>query len=196
MLFLNNKFVMDYILFIIQKSNFQSRSLLVPFKEFTSIEKRRTQLNVLKDHAKTTVITNKENNTHVIVDNVVFNNYTTTSVRIQDGHVLKSYQMDLNPYYGDLYNDLRFYAEWGFDEYGLDPEDMKWNPLIYKDFCQGFNHILNFETCKQMKSIEGRPINIVESFLFLETQDGVYTSPRFDTVKQMMKACYGMNIEK
>jgi hypothetical protein len=180
-----------------QECNFQSRSLLVPFKEFTSIEKRRTQLNVLKESAKTIVITNKENNTHVIVDNVIFNNYTTTSVRIINGHVLKSGKLDYNLQYGDLYLDLHFYADWRNDGYNLDNnDDIVWLPYIYKDFCQGFNHILNFETCKQMTSIKGRPINIVDSYLFLETQDGFYTPPRFDTVDEMMRACYGVSIKK
>lgn len=189
---------MDYILFIMQDCNFQSRSLLVPSKEFTSIEKRQAQLNALKNCAKTVIITNKENNTIVLVDNVLFNNYTTRSIKIQDARILKSGQMDYNPQYSELYFDLRYYADWSknitpYEYQPIDEADSAWIPHMYKDFCGGFNHILNFETCKNMTFIDNKPINIVASFLFLESNDGIYTPPVFDTVNEMMRVCYGFS---
>lgn len=65
---------MDYILFIMQSGNFQSRSLLVPKDLFLKIPKRAQEYEILKKHAKTYMFKNKDKCD--IVNNVLFVNYS------------------------------------------------------------------------------------------------------------------------
>lgn len=75
-----------------------------------------------------------------------------------------------------------------------DWEDKDWVECMHRDFCTGFNNILNYQTCKEMKFLNETPINIVDSFLVLETQEGKFRFPQYDTVDEMFEDCYGYKL--
>lgn len=69
--------------------------------------------------------------------------------------------------------------------------------------CGGFNHIKNYFNCKKLTKVRecdftlnddlyGKSINIVESFLILESNNNKLKAPRFDTVDEMMETLYGI----
>ena len=62
----------NYILFIIQDANFQSRSMLVPEKEFLEI--RKEDFETLKKYSKTVTLSDGSNEYQI--DNLLVQNFT------------------------------------------------------------------------------------------------------------------------
>lgn len=188
---------MDYILFIMESNSFQSRSLLVPKDLFLKVPKRAQEYEILKRNAKTYVFKNKDRCD--MVNNVLFVNYSPFGEK-KEGRYW-AWQQDDNKEYSNVLSDMHFYADWSsafLDDLGDHPlkdlEDIEWVRHMHKDFCGGFNHILNYLTCKEMKLIGETPINIVDSFLVLETYEGKFKFPQYDTVDEMFENCYGYKL--
>ena len=166
----------NYILFIIQDANFQSRSMLVPEKEFLEI--RKEDFETLKKYSKTVTLSDGSNEYQI--DNLLVQNFTRKG----------NFGKPENHEYSYFYFCLQGYAD-GLDEgcyYGK--KDHEWYDKAIINFCEGFNHIKNYCQAKTFKTIDNKPINIVESFLLLESENGKIKQPMFDTVKEMMLGLY------
>jgi len=181
-----------YILFILQEGNTQSRSLLVPYDKFLCVENRKQDYEILKKHAKKYIY--KKNGTHDTINNVIFINYSA------DDETCKIWSQDSTEY-TKIINDISFYADWSYNfsdsEYGhrlTNVNDEIWVDDIYKDFCSGFNHIETYLTCQAMTEIENKQIDIVDSFLILQTYGNVYKFPLYDTVDEMLQDMYGFKL--
>jgi hypothetical protein len=145
----------DYILFVLQEGNFQSRSMIVPTKAF--LEARQEEYNILKQYSvKTTVgISDKE---FTVVDNLI------VQPIVFDGNIGTPKKKPFT----DFYHQLLGYAD-GLDEgCYYSTKDANWYDDAIIQLCQGFNHVENYLKCKYMTEKSGTCINITDSFLFLE----------------------------
>ncbi len=140
----------EYILFVLQESNFQTRSMLVPKEAFLKV--RNTEYEILKQNSKQQTIELDSNNV------VVVNNLLVQPI-IFDGNIGKQCQLPFTNFYNMLLNYATNYE----DNYYLDLIDVEWYDNSKLDFCKGFDHVKNYLNCKNMENI-----NIFDSFLFLE----------------------------
>lgn len=145
----------DYILFVLQEGNFQSRSMIVPTQLFLKV--RQEEYNTLKQYSvKTTAgINDKE---FTVVDNLIIQPI------VFDGNIGTPKKKPFT----DFYHQLLGYAD-GMDEgCYYDTKDKEWYDDAIIQLCQGFNHVENYLKCKYMTEKAGEYVNITESFLFLE----------------------------
>lgn len=155
---------MKYFLFCGQEANFQTRSILIPLDEFvSSSEKRKQDFNLLTQRArKGVVFTFPEKNTTYIVDNVIY--------EAED---------DPTDPVNRIVHDLMYYC---LEDGLLLPTDALWlkNAKFYVA-SSGFNHVKNY--CNYLKD---NP-HVETGFLYLETTDGKWKAPPFETVDELMK---------
>ena len=152
----------DYILYIAQEANFQTRSLLIPAKEFLSIPDRKKDYDILKKNG-----------------NLLIHNLVSSKTG--------GFQFELTEY-TQICGYLSRYAD-GIDYY-INPADDIWYDISIGGFCSGFNHIKNYNQFKNATNIKGKDVNIIDSFLVLETEDGKFNPSQFDTVNEMMLYYY------
>jgi hypothetical protein len=157
---------MEYILYVGQEANFQSRCMLIPAKEF--IRDRPDIYNKLKERSI-------KNHTieDCLIDNLLLQNYDVEGSRctpeIKD--------------YSEYCWKLTHYAD-GLD--CIDEIDKEWyDKSILLLGSLGFNHIKNYTKIKNMKQY-----NIIDGFLVLETRDGKLERPDVDTVEEMYAKYY------
>ncbi len=154
----------DYILFVSQDANFQSRTMLIPIVEFLKV--RSDDYKILKSSS----IKNKNftlNKKEYIVDNLLIINY----VNIEGSENIFT-QTDTN--YNLVCNELRSYADGMDNECYYYMKDKPWYDLAITNLCGGFNHIYNYKKCKEITKHKNKEINIVDSFLVLESRYGEY----------------------
>lgn len=145
----------DYILFVLQESNFQSRSMIVPKKLF--LEVRQNDYDILKQYSvKTTASINKKE--FIVVDNLI----------IQPIIFDKQSRFPKKKPFTDLYYQLLGYANGIKEECYYNTKDLNWYEDSIIQLCQGFNHVENYLKCKYMTEAACANINIIDSFLFLE----------------------------
>lgn len=170
----------DYILYIAQDGNFQSRSILIPAKKFLSIPDMKKNYEIIKKCSiKDYKI--KLDNVCITVDNLLIHNL------IPSNEILGAFQFELTEY-STICVDLSRYAD-GV-EYTIHPDDNIWYDDSIGGFCNGFNHIKNYNKFKKATKVKGKDVNIIDSFLVLETREGKFEISLFDTVDEMMKALY------
>lgn len=167
----------DYILFIGQEANFQSRSMLIPAKEF--IEARKDDYELMKRSSAKNYVFRIDGNDHH-VENLLLNNI------IWEGNMGKQEIKE----YTQICNFLTHYADGMDEDCYFDLKDKPWYDKAKTNICRNFNHIKNYTKCKNMKTYNNEPINIVDSFLFMELQDGILVMPSCDTVEEMYKKYY------
>lgn len=158
---LNNSSSSDYILFVGQESGFQSRSMLIPYKEFLKV--RKEDYEILKNIAKNRVFTSKKDkNQQYSVDNVII----IECVPIYNLSTFSKKQQDR---YETICDDLLHYADYG-NEYGVSKlGDELWINNAITNLCKGHDHVKNYLRCLKLKQYKGHPINIVDNFLVLQT---------------------------
>src|SRR5690606_30846258 len=159
---------MEYILFVGQEANFQSRCMLIPAKEF--IESRPDIYNLLKKRSIKNY-TFRLNDKDYFIDNLLLQNYK------REGSMGVPEKKDYSEFCWKLTN----YAD-GMDEGNyFDIRDKQWydkSIIIVGD--NGFNHIKNYVNIKNKKEY-----NIIDGFLVLELEDGKLYLPDVDTVSEM-----------
>ena len=164
----------DYILFLGQEANFQTRSLLIPHEEFISVPKRKNDYEMLKRSSVSCsfMIEGKKYD----VDNLL-------TINVVDG-----FQEPTE--YLKIVNDLMFYADPPLEDCYANIDDKVWYDESFLGFAHDFNHIKNHEHWKNVKEFEREPINIVDSFLVLEMWNGKLNYPTYDTVAEMYASLY------
>jgi hypothetical protein len=189
----NQNFIGEpYLLFLFQEAGFQTRSLLVPQKPFLEIPQRKQDYEYLKEYAFKNVILPLENDTSntVNVQYLLVQNYQKDDPTTELG----VYSQELHPYTKSV-NHLKFYSDWGRDEDALlDINDKEWEKDSYCDFVGGFHHLKNYKEWQKMTSIHDKPINIVESFLILESKNGKINCSIYGTVDEMFEGLYGVKL--
>lgn len=166
----------DYILFLGQQGNFQTRSMLIPAKEF--LEARNEDYQLLKKSSKkfTFIIDNiKHEVDNLLLQNIVWNGNYGTSETHQ---------------YSDICHKLTCYADGLDDDQYYDLKDKEWYDKTPTNLCGGFNHIKNYTELKNLKKHKDQNINIIDSFLVLELRNGILEMPSCDTVEEMYNKFY------
>lgn len=162
-----------YILFVGQEANFQSRSILIPYKEFVSV--RSADYEILKKYSHKNVVFNlddkysdKYSDKYYTVDNLLVQNI------LPNGYIEKTE-------YTSICSSLIFYAE--HSDF-CDKEDKIWIEKSKFHLCKGFNHIKNH--CILLHNIlHKNKLNIIDSFLCLESINGTMEFPPVDSVVEM-----------
>jgi len=154
----------DYILYVSQQGNFQSRSMLIPMLEFLKV--RNEDYNLLK---RSSIKNHKFtlDNEEYIVDNLILNNYE---------NVNENSYTQTDSEYRILCNHLISYADGMDDDWYFKMKDKAWYDLAITNLCRGFNHIYNYKMCKEITEYKDKQINIVDSFLVLESRHGKYNT--------------------
>jgi len=152
---------MKYILYCAQEANFQTRSMLIPYDLIMKCEQRVKDLQVLRDNALHDVSVNRCGKEY-IVDQLLVQNVSWSGNHgkyddnqfIEITHELMNYADGMEP--GHL-----------FKEY-----DVEWIQHIIPDIAShGFEHIINYCDFRNRIKYRGKPIQIVEGFLVLESND-------------------------
>lgn len=178
----------NYILFVCQLGNFQSRSILVPYDKFLNVPERLNDYNILKEKSNKNVkIAIKEQ--EYIIDNLLIQNYTKQgNLLIQDQDQDQD-QMRIKR----ICSDMQGYADGLDDDCYYHMYDKEWYDDSITNICRGFNDIKNYIFCRSLKTINEKKINIVDGFLVLETINGKINYPIFDTSEEMLLTLYGYN---
>lgn len=162
----------DYILIIGQQGNFQTRSMLVPAKEF--MEARKDDYDLLKQFSIKDHIFVLDNIEHKI-DNLLYINY------IFKEHFGKIQKTE----YTTICGVLTDYAD-GLDyDCYFKLEDKPWYDNTITNICKNFCHIKNYTECKKITNYKGKLINIIDSFLFLELRNDNLEMPSFETTDEL-----------
>lgn len=172
----------QYILYIGQDANFQSRSMLIPYNKLMINERGKHIYDLLKQNSHNTTITHKSKK--YIIDNLILRNL----IKTEEGY----YQVE-NTEISRICTMLNDYADNDLDDYCFNMDDKEWYDDSITNICEGFNHIENYLCCLNMTSVHGLQIDIIDSFLMLETRDGKLQLSNFDTVNEMMAKLYGIN---
>lgn len=165
---------MEYILFIFQEANFQSRSILVPKELFLKV--REDDYNMLKKHSIKNVAIKGDT-----IDNLLIQDYW------RDGNCCHQRMQPFTRICGELAG----YADRMEDRY-YDLSDCEWVDNSITNICGGFNHVKNYVSARHIEEIEGKRVNIVEGFLVLKSQEGKLNMSPFDTVDEMLLKVYGI----
>ena len=72
----------------------------------------------------------------------------------------------------------------------LNEGDNLWYDYATIHLNEGFNHIKNYNKCKNITEIGENNINIIDSFLILEMRNGAIEISPFDTEDDMLKTLY------
>ena len=163
----------NYILFVIQEGGFQSRCMLIPSQEFLKVRQEDYDLLKRSSISYTFEIDKKS----YIVDNLILQNYICT----------KNYATSEIYEYTNLCETLTWYA-CGVDENCYSElKDKEWYDSAICNIASGFNHIKNYNKFKNMTEYKDKKINIIDSFLILELDDGILKMPMYDTVEELNK---------
>lgn len=181
----------DYILYLAQSSNFQTRSMLIPKGKLN--KKRLDEINKLISSSEDyNIIIDGE---QVEIKNVVTVNYVHNS---DYNHETQCGSLTLDPLdkeKTDITNVLTFYAEQDLctdEKMYSDLDDEEWFDDSICGFIGGFNHIRNYIKCMKITELGGKKINIVDSLLVLETKGGDFEMPQFESVNDMLNVLYSI----
>ena len=167
---------MKYILFIGEEANFCGRAMLIPRESF--IKARPREYELLKEQAKNVTFETTEG--PVVVPNLLLQNI------VWEGNCGKNEQHPWSAFVSVLYQ----HAECG-TEMGCDPIDQEWVNQCIVIRGAGFDHIKTFSRVVGITSLEGNPIEVTESFVVLETNDGqLKGKPPCDTPEELHKMLY------
>lgn len=146
--------VSNYILFILQDGEFDTRSMIVPTELF--LKARQKEYNILKDYSvETSCCLNSS--IFAVVDNLVLQPVICTD----SGDVMKQ-----KPF-TKFYKQLLKYAE-GSEDFYTDEIDTEWYDKTIIQLCDGKNHVENYTKCKNMPSKSAGKVKFTDSFLILE----------------------------
>lgn len=178
----------EYILFVGEEANFQSRIMLIPFKEFLAVRSEEYQL--LKTHSKKNVTFKIDDETHLI-DNLL--TYKIIWHYNEDGR--RTWGEDEKTEYYEFCSELTSYADGLLilepddsptgERYYLDEKDKVWYDKAIINIALGFNHIKNFDKIRHLNYYNGKPVNIVDGFLYVEERT-LKSCPPYDTLQEML----------
>ena len=155
---------MEYILYVGQEGNFQSRCMLIPKQEFMT--SRPDIYNLLKQRSIKNY-TFKLNDKDYLIDNLLLQNYN------YEGSMGVPEKKDYSEFCWKLTN----YADGMGPDHYYDMRDKEWyDKSIIIVGSTGFNHIKNYVSIKNRKEY-----NIVDGFLVLELRDGKLYLPDVGT---------------
>lgn len=142
---------MAYILFLAQEANFQTRSILIPAREFLLV--RNDEYTELCQASQKNHVIQLRNGTEVTIDNFLTSKFFRESENcyIQEKTKVSKISNLLIPH--------------GVDELS-DTKDLEW---YNKSRINRFNHLENYQNCKKLMNLPGlNNINIFNSFLQLD----------------------------
>ena len=134
---------MKYILFVAQEGTFETRSLLLPVDGMPRII--RDQLDILRQHAKLSIVTSKFNGQSYAIDQLIIWKSTDRS---DYNNVIKQFINYAN-------KGIKYFHD-GDPQY-----DSKWIRYVKFNLCSGFDHLKNFYYL--------RTLDIIEDFLILQS---------------------------
>jgi hypothetical protein len=171
---------MRYVLWCAQESNFQTRTLLLPIDMLDS--KRKQQLEDMKQF--------RDKNNVIIIDHTWTFEYDEQGKKLGGCGTVSDKDKDLSR----LCSDFMYYADrQSYHDGYLESEDLEWLPFSFNQVCGGFNHVKNYQQLLTMTEWKGKPVNIVDSYLVLESENGVLNVSPWDTADAMMLDIYGYN---
>src|SRR5688572_20180772 len=138
---------MDYILFVGQEANFQSRSMLIPAEEFLKV-RNDDYLLLKRCSIKDRIFT--INGINHKIDNLLIQNVIWSGNR-------GSYEKHE---YTTIVGQLTQYADGMEEDCYFDMKDKEWYDNAMCNLCRGFNHVKNYTKLKNSTKY-----NIVDSFL-------------------------------
>lgn len=159
----------EYILFLGQDGNFQTRSILIPARPFLLVRKDDYELLKRESIQYTFTLDNKE----YLIDNLLIQNFNF------EGNMGKA---EIHPYTSACDN-IMWYADCRDEDHYLDLADKVWFDNSIIDLCSGFNHIENYIQCKQL--LENN-IKILDSFLVLESNNDIIEISGIKTARQLL----------
>jgi hypothetical protein len=168
-----------YIWFCGQEANFRTRTMLIPYDLIMQCPERVKDLQVLRDHSlKNVSFKYKYKTKEYIVDQLLILNITWK------GNMGK---YDKTPF-TEIINDFIRYAD-GMDEDCLCKEyDKVWaNDVICNVKTKGFYHINTYCNFRNQTEYKGKPIEIVEGFLAIESTDVSIRISGINTVEELNK---------
>ena len=172
----------EYILFLGQECNFQTRSILVPAKEFLQV--RGDDYDILKKHSFPHNF-EEDGNTYPI-QNLIIQNFSPMEASSN------CFSLDQTEY-SSICSNMTHYADMG-DEQGFSKlGDDLWLKDSITNICGGFNHFKNYDYCMKLTKVKEKEINIIDGFLFLASHDGKIDFCPFDTVEEMLNEIYPTN---
>ena len=163
---------MEYILFVGQEANFQSRTILIPYEKFLSV--RSEDYKILKMYSFKNIKFQIDNECYN-VDNLLLINF------IRNGNIGTLEESE----HSRICCRMIQYAD--SSDY-CDDKDKPWLKDSKFELCGGFNHIKNY--CNLIKN---SPYKIVDSFLCLSTDDGKMNFSPVDTVLEMYEKYFSLS---
>lgn len=145
----------NYILFCSQDANFQTRTMLIPYDKYLQCQQLIKDLDILRN--------NSTNKTFLINDN------PKTVEKFLTREIFSDNESDYKDYYS-IIDKLTHYAD-GVDECHYDDEI--WYDTAICNLCRGYNHLINYFGLLESKEYKAKPIRIIESFLVIETDNGI-----------------------
>lgn len=164
----------DYILFILQDANFQTRSMLVPKKEF--LEVRQADFDILKRNAITVDLPDGQKIDNLLIQNFIWEN----NLGIPEEYEWSAAAVDLLMYASEFLHNYEC-------------NDDVWYKKSFFDFCDGFNDLQNYLRAKKITELRDKQINVTDSFLILESDNGQMEHKPYDTVEEMLTSLYLTN---
>lgn len=155
--------VNKYILFCAQEANFQTRSMLIPYDLIMECEERRKDLEILRNNATKDAKLNFRGKS-IVIDQLLVQKI------VWDSGWGRAEKTDWNK----IARELRQYADGIMTEenetYFFQSYDSMWYPhAICNIVSKGFNHAVNYHSFRSRTMYRGKPIEIVEGFLILES---------------------------
>lgn len=164
----------DFILFVGQEANFQTRSMLVPAKEFLQV--RQNDYNILKTNAIKCVPFKMKEEIVLVNQLLKLNFIWENKGRIHE-------KTD----YSQICDDILFYCDRGEEDMYITESDLLWLNRSVMEVCNGgFNHILNYISLQNKLTTNNSKISLYDSFLILETDNGRFCHAPFDTVEELI----------
>ncbi len=183
---------MEYLLFIFQEANFQSRSALIPAEPFLKLH--QADWDLLKSYSREELL-DGHIVPNVLWEEIQWEGNRGSPVQTPFSNALHDLQGGVQGY-PRTEEDLTWcrYGDWIEGLVGdKEQEITRVQAEIYTDFCGGFDHVETFLEALKMTSIDSKPIRIVDSLLVLERNLGLhgqqhegYQPPPFKTVEQLL----------
>lgn len=141
----------DYILFVGQEANFQTRTMLIPAKKFLSIKENKEKYELLKTCADQKILNG------VSIENVIY----LTFDRSDGGYDLVTESH--SKLCGEFLQRACDYR------HVLDEDEYieEWYKEAFTNLTTGFDHVNNYLECIKITQYMKTSINIIDSFLIL-----------------------------
>lgn len=157
---------MEYILFVGQEGNCQSRCMIIPAKEY--LEHNKGDYDILKKYVQKITLEGIE-------INALFDSYK------REGNS----GTQIITEYSKICNNLTSYADGMDEDCYYEREHKPWVDKCIGIPVGGFNHVKNYTMLKNPNYYK-EGVVIIDSFLFIENIDGKIHKPPFDTVNEML----------